>query len=78
MPLEAMLPVSTPPRLGSDRYNRESALARADVRDALAVHGRSARIQADGRGDTEPRASKNSEAGRASNRGVEILNTSIA
>jgi outer membrane protein OmpA-like peptidoglycan-associated protein len=66
--------------VGSDSYNRELSLARADaVRDALAVYGVDpARIQAEGRGEAEPRASNDSEAGRASNRRVEILITSTA
>ena len=60
---------------GSDSYNRELSLARADAaREALEVYGADpARIQAEGRGEAEPRASNGSEAGRAANRRVEIL-----
>ena len=63
--------------VGSDSYNRELSLARADaVRDALAVYGvNPARVRAEGRGDAEPRANNDSEAGRAANRRVEILIT---
>ena len=66
--------------VGSDSYNRELSLARADaVRDALAVFGvNPARVRAEGRGEAEPRASNNSDAGRAANRRVEILITSTA
>ena len=60
---------------GSESYNQELSLARADaVRDALAVYGVDpARIRVVGRGESEPRASNASEAGRAANRRVEIL-----
>jgi outer membrane protein OmpA-like peptidoglycan-associated protein len=66
--------------VGSGAYNRELSLARADsVRDALAVYGVDpARIRVEGRGEAEPRAGNDSEAGRASNRRVEILITSTA
>ena len=66
--------------VGSDSYNRELSLARADaVRDALAVYGVDpARVQAEGRGEAEPRAGNDSEAGRAVNRRVEILITTPA
>jgi outer membrane protein OmpA-like peptidoglycan-associated protein len=66
--------------VGSDSYNRELSLARADaVRDALEVYGVDpARIRAEGRGEAEPRASNDSEAGRAANRRVEILVTTPA
>jgi OmpA-OmpF porin, OOP family len=65
---------------GSHSYNRELSLARADsVRDALEVYGVDpARIRAEGRGEAEPRASNDSEAGRAANRRVEILVDSTA
>jgi outer membrane protein OmpA-like peptidoglycan-associated protein len=63
--------------VGSATYNRELSLARADaVRDALAVYGVDpARIRVEGRGEFEPRASNETEAGRAANRRVEILIT---
>ena len=63
--------------VGSDSYNRELSLARADtVRDALEIYGvNPARVQAEGRGEAEPRASNDNEAGRATNRRVEILIT---
>ena len=66
--------------VGSDSYNRELSLARADsVRDALEVYGVDpARVRAEGRGEAEPRASNGSEAGRAANRRVEILVNSTA
>lgn len=66
--------------VGSDGYNSELSLERADaVRDALAVYGvNPARVRAEGRGEAEPRASNDSEAGRAANRRVEILITSTA
>ena len=66
--------------VGSNSYNRELSLARADaVRDALAVYGVDpARSQAEGRGEAEPRMSNDSKAGRAANRRVDILITSTA
>jgi outer membrane protein OmpA-like peptidoglycan-associated protein len=66
--------------VGSETYNHELSLARADaIRDALAVYGIDpARVQVDGRGEAEPRASNDSESGRAANRRVEIRITSTA
>ena len=66
--------------VGSGGYNRELSLERADaVRDALAVYGvNPARMRAEGHGEAEPRASNESETGRAANRRVEILITSTA
>jgi outer membrane protein OmpA-like peptidoglycan-associated protein len=66
--------------VGSDSYNQQLSLARAEeVRNALAVYGVDpARVRAEGRGEAEPRASNHSGAGRAANRRVEILITSTA
>jgi outer membrane protein OmpA-like peptidoglycan-associated protein len=60
---------------GSDAINNPLSLDRAQsVRDYLAARGVSAtRIQTLGRGDREPVASNNTEAGRAMNRRVEIF-----
>lgn len=66
--------------VGSDLYNRQLSLARAEaVRDALATYGVDpARVRAEGRGESEPRAANDSEAGREANRRVEILVTPVA
>jgi outer membrane protein OmpA-like peptidoglycan-associated protein len=60
---------------GSDAVNNPLSVQRAQsVRDYLAAHGvASTRIQIDGRGEREPVADNNSDAGRAMNRRVEIL-----
>jgi outer membrane protein OmpA-like peptidoglycan-associated protein len=66
--------------IGSAAYNRQLSLARAEeVREALVTYGVDpARVRAEGRGESEPRASNDSEAGREANRRVEILITSVA
>lgn len=60
---------------GSEAVNNPLSVQRAQsVRDYLAAHGvASTRIQIDGRGEREPVADNNSDAGRAMNRRVEIL-----
>jgi outer membrane protein OmpA-like peptidoglycan-associated protein len=60
---------------GSDAINNPLSLARAEsTRDYLADRGIApARIAVDGRGEREPIADNNSEAGRARNRRVEIF-----
>lgn len=60
---------------GSEAVNNALSVQRAQsVRDYLAAHGvASTRIQIDGRGEREPVADNNSDAGRARNRRVEIL-----
>lgn len=59
---------------GSDAINNPLSLERArSVRDYLAARGVSAsRIETSGRGEREPIADNNSEAGRARNRRVEM------
>lgn len=66
--------------VGSSGYNQELSQARAqEVREALAVYGVDpGRIRAMGRGESEPRASNDTEGGRAANRRVEILITTVA
>jgi outer membrane protein OmpA-like peptidoglycan-associated protein len=60
---------------GSEAVNNPLSVQRAQsVRDYLAGHGvASTRIQIDGRGEREPVADNDSDAGRARNRRVEIL-----
>ena len=60
---------------GNDGINDPLSLERAEsVRDYLASRGvRSTRMAVEGRGSREPLASNSSEAGRASNRRVEIF-----
>lgn len=60
---------------GSPAVNDPLSVQRAQsVRDYLAARGvTSTRIQIDGRGEREPVADNNTEAGRAKNRRVEIL-----
>jgi outer membrane protein OmpA-like peptidoglycan-associated protein len=60
---------------GSESTNNPLSVQRAQsVRDYLAARGvASTRIQIDGRGEREPVADNNSDAGRAMNRRVEIL-----
>ena len=66
--------------VGSSTYNQELSLARAEeVREALATYGvEPGRVRAEGRGEAEPRAGNDSEAGREANRRVEILISSVA
>lgn len=60
---------------GSDAINNPLSLERAQsVRDYLAARGVSAtRIETAGRGEREPLADNNSDAGRAKNRRIEIF-----
>lgn len=60
---------------GSDAYNEQLSLSRADhTRDYLAVRGvDSSRITVAGHGEHEPIASNDTDAGRARNRRVEIF-----
>jgi len=60
---------------GSEAVNNPLSIERAQsVRDYLAARGVSpARIQIAGRGEREPVADNNTEAGRAKNRRVEIF-----
>ncbi|MBD3749074.1 MAG: OmpA family protein [Sphingobacteriales bacterium] len=61
--------------LGSDPYNKKLSLQRANaVRDyAIAKGVDSGRLKTEGRGETEPIASNDTEEGRAQNRRVEIV-----
>ena len=60
---------------GSDAFNNKLSIERADsVRDYIVTRGVAAgRVAAAGRGDREPIADNNTEAGRAKNRRVEIF-----
>ena len=60
---------------GSDATNNPLSVNRAEsVREYLGDHGvATSRVAIDGRGEREPIADNNSEAGRAKNRRVEIL-----
>ena len=59
---------------GSDRVNNPLSVERAQsVRDYLSARGVSPqRVEVAGRGEREPIADNNTEAGRAKNRRVEI------
>ncbi len=59
---------------GSDAYNQDLSRRRAlSVASYLESHGvSSARVQVNGRGETEPIASNDTELGRAQNRRVEV------
>lgn len=61
--------------LGSDAYNMKLSLQRANaVRDyAIAKGVASGRLKTEGRGESEPIASNDTEEGRAQNRRVEIV-----
>jgi len=60
---------------GSDAFNNKLSIERADsVRDYIVTRGVAAgRVATAGRGDREPIADNNTEAGRAKNRRVEIF-----
>ena len=61
--------------VGSELHNMQLSIRRAEaVVEYLRVRGIAlTRLQADGRGETEPFADNGSEAGRAKNRRVEII-----
>lgn len=60
--------------VGSDSYNNKLSEARAkSVMDYFATRGiDSSRMNASGRGETEPRSTNDTETGRAQNRRIEI------
>ena len=60
---------------GSDAFNNKLSIERADsVRDYIVTRGVAAgRVATAGRGDREPIADNNTDAGRAKNRRVEIF-----
>jgi len=60
---------------GSDALNNKLSIERADsVRDYIVTRGVAAgRVATAGRGDREPIADNNTDAGRAKNRRVEIF-----
>ena len=64
---------------GADDYNQRLSEQRANsVANYLVSQGvQSVRIQATGRGETQPIASNDTEAGRAANRRVEVLLTPV-
>jgi outer membrane protein OmpA-like peptidoglycan-associated protein len=59
---------------GTDSYNQDLSRRRAaSVASYLESHGvSSARVEATGRGETEPIATNDTEVGRAQNRRVEV------
>lgn len=61
--------------VGSELYNMRLSIRRAEaVVEYLRTHGIAlTRLQADGRGESEPVADNGTEAGRAKNRRVEII-----
>lgn len=61
--------------VGSELHNMQLSIRRAEaVVEYLRTHGIAlTRLQADGRGETEPFADNGTEAGRAKNRRVEII-----
>ena len=61
--------------VGSDTYNQELSLRRANsVGDYLAAYGvPGERLRTEGRGESEPRATNDTEAGRQLNRRVELF-----
>ena len=61
--------------VGSDTYNQELSVRRANsVGDYLAAYGvPRERLRTEGRGESEPRATNDTEAGRQLNRRVELF-----
>lgn len=72
-PGSELLIVGHTDNVGSDAYNQDLSVRRAQAAASyLASTGVTARIRTEGRGESEPVASNDTEAGRAQNRRVEV------